>query len=774
MTARQLLIGLILLTLVSAGACSAANNRPLLYGMNPTPMDWWGYDALTWDPILFQKMAQAGCTSARIGVNWDQIEPTQGVRDWSGIDRWVKYCLDNNIEPVLLINSTPTWALPGDVDPAVSAPTARYPPAEQYADTFSNWCYDLVRRYRGRARYYEFWNEANGYGWYTALLPSPSYSRADLYTPWMIRAYKAIKLADPTCMMSTTGIDDGGGGHAAYFLQLMYAYGAKGYFDAVADHPYAAGGNFEPWKMDDIRSTLDAHGDQHVNVWITEFGYNWSSFTSQLSNYFDVLTQDTYDYVRIATWHTANEFPWESGFGLLDRYLNPKPEYNTFKNYTKPARPVISSISATATSPSSATVSYTTNVASKGLVMYGVDDTYGFVTPRDASSSTNHNATLVGLTPNTTYHYRVRAGAVEDGDSFSLDRTFTTPGGPVVHITSGPTVSNVSESGAIVTWTTDVASTSMVQYSTDFSYSSSAGSSTLTTNHSVQLVGLQAGRNYAARAVSTAPGYADAYKEAHGFATVKAAYELVNGGFESGTDGWTYWEVYPWRPDYPYIGHMGIRLDDGGVFPPSPSAKEGSKRVSFELGWASAVGGLYQTVVVPNGTYLVSGWVAAGCDGGTESIQLIAMDGPYTGGIPDGVRVADISASQGWKYYSKPIDITTGNVTIALRVSQWSAVNVVAGHFDGIDLSSVHKGGIGQIKALAPGTRVVTDGAQPVSAVFGSNTFYIEDADRAGGIKVVTAEPSAVAESQQVTVAGILQVVDGEPVIEQARVISVQ
>ena len=253
----------------------AANNRPLIFGMNPIPMDWWGCDPAVWDPKQFAKMAEAGCASARIGVNWDQIEPVQGQRDWSGIDAWVTYCLNNNIEPLILINSTPTWALPDNVDPNVPVPTARYPAGELHIDDFNNWCYDLARRFRGRARYYEFWNEANGYGWYTPWDPDPNkrFSRADLYTPWLIRCYKAVKLADPASMVSTTGIDDGGDGHAAYFLGLMYQYGAKGYFDAVADHPYSASGGFQSWKLDDIRSTLDSHGDTHVKVWITEFGY---------------------------------------------------------------------------------------------------------------------------------------------------------------------------------------------------------------------------------------------------------------------------------------------------------------------------------------------------------------------------------------------------------------------------------------------------------------------------------------------------------------------
>lgn len=762
----------IALALGAVGPTGAANDRPLIYGMNPTPMDWWGNDPYVWDPMLFQKMAQAGCASARIGVNWDQVEPVEGVRDWSEIDRWVKYCLDNNIEPVILINSTPEWALPDYVDPIVSFPTARYPPAEARAQDFHNWCFDLARRYRGRARYYEFWNEANGYGWYTALLNPPSYSRADLYTPWMIRAYKAVKLADPTSQMSTTGIDDGGNGHAPYFIQQIYNYGGKGYFDAVADHPYPYGGYFQPWKMSDIRAVLDAYGDTHVNIWITEFGYNWSSFTDQLVDYFNVLTLDTYDYVRIATWHTANEFPWEAGYGLMDRYLNPKPEYNAFKNYPKPAKPVVSNISVTHLSASSVRIEYSTDMPSRGLVMYGPDDNYGAVTARENTPTTNHQHTIVGLEPATTYHFRIRVGAVEDGDSFSQDHTFTTTGGPVVRVVSGPQVSNVTSTGATVSWTTDVPSAGAVEYGTDFAYGERAESHGPTVSHSVVIRGLSPSTNYQYRVRSSAAGYAESVKEGHPFTTRRAPGSLVNPGFEEGSTGWTYWEVFPWRPDDPYVGHIAIYTDNNGAYVPNPPAMEGDRRVSADVGWASAVGGLYQTMDTDNGTYVVSGWVASGCDGGEESIQLIAVDGPYTGGIPQGVLVADLTDSTPWTYYSRDVDVTTERLTIALRVSQWSAVNLVAGHFDGISVIPAARERLGAIKLLAIDDAVVTDGEKIVTAIVDPITLYIQEPDGSAGIRVETKFPHDFSVADRVKLHGRLRVIGGEAIIDQAVVIS--
>jgi GH35 family endo-1,4-beta-xylanase len=764
-------------------SCLGANDRPLIFGMNPIPMEWWGYDPAVWNPMQFAKMAEAGCTAARIGVNWDQVEPVKGQRNWSSVDTWVTYCLDNNIEPLILINSTPTWALPENIDPNVPSPNARYPAGEAHIEDFKNWCYDLARRFRGRARYYEFWNEANGYGWYTPWDPDPNkrFSRADLYTPWLIRCYKAVKLADPSAQVSTTGIDDGGEGHAAYFLQLMYQNGAKGYFDAVADHPYPTGGAFQPWKLDNIRSVLDANGDTHVKVWITEFGYpmdpaKYATYQQYMTDYFNTLTQDKYSYVRIATWHTATEFPWEAGYGLMNKDLTPKPPYTTFKNYPKPARPVISNITAVALSATSVRISYTTNVLAKGLVMYGLDKTYGFATAREATPSTTHQHLLIGLTPATTYHFRIRTGkdGVEDGDSFSADRTFTTPMGLAVRITSGPTVSEITQTSATITWTTDVPSNSTVEYGETFSYGSTAASQELTTNHSIRLTGLQPGRNYQYRVISAASGHASAAIEGRPFTTLESSNPFANSGFESGLQGWTFWEIYPWGNDsngdgnVDYPGHISARTDGGGAYVPSPLSKEGVRALGHDVGWASAIGGVYQTISVPNGSYFVGGWVHAGCDGGDEKIELRAIDGEFTGGLPGGTEIASFSNSTEWQWCARVVEVTTGKLTVLTRVSQWWAVNMVAGHFDGIVVAPCTRASIGAIKSCECGSAVTVDSPKVVSAVLDANTFYIQEPDRCAGIRVHTPSDHNLAEGDRVIVSGVLNAVSGELVIDNA------
>lgn len=221
--------------------------------------------------------------------------------------------------------------------------------------------------------------------------------------------------------------------------------------------------------------------------------------------------------------------------------------------------------------------------------------------------------------------------------------------------------------------------------------------------------------------------------------------------------------------DWP--GHIGYGVDSG-TKNPDPSCKEGYHRVTGECGWVSAVGGLYQTIAALNGPYIVSGWIASWCDGGDEVIEIVAMDGPYTGGVPSGVTIGRLTSMSNWVRVTNVIDVTSGQLTVALRTSQWSARDIVSGHFDGINVIPATRGSIGSIKRLACGAGVITDTPQVVSAVIDANTFYIQSEDRSSGIKVVTPDANGTAVGDRVIVCGTLAINSGEAQIEEASILT--
>lgn len=85
---------------------------------------------------------------------------------------------------------------------------------------------------------------------------------------------------------------------------------------------------------------------------------------------------------------------------------------------------------ATGLQSTQATLTWTTDVASDSRVDYGLTTSYGS-TLTDASLTTAHAILLTGLTPTTTYHYKVASNATGYIGAESGDLTFTTnPGVP--------------------------------------------------------------------------------------------------------------------------------------------------------------------------------------------------------------------------------------------------------------------------------------------------------------------------------------------------------
>jgi len=136
---------------------------------------------------------------------------------------------------------------------------------------------------------------------------------------------------------------------------------------------------------------------------------------------------------------------------------------------------------------------------------WGTSTSYGSeTTAQSATAIGAFTANLTGLTANTTYHVRAKAvghGAAVYGD----DITFTTPSLPD---TTAPTISavastGITKTGATITWTTNEAATSRVEYGLTEEYGSFTTLDTsLVTAHSVELTGLKAGKTYHYRVIS--------------------------------------------------------------------------------------------------------------------------------------------------------------------------------------------------------------------------------------------------------------------------------
>jgi hypothetical protein len=215
-----------------------------------------------------------GVAWIRLDFDWSLIQPkSESQYDLTAHDTLVKAMTAAGIQVLAILDYTPAWANGGQK-------SKFYPPTK--ASSYAGYAEYLVTHYAPMGVHaWEIWNEPN-----LAQFWSPAPNPAD-YTALLKAAYPAIHKADPNATVLTAGLSQPGNTtttmSALNFLQAIYGNGGKGYFDAVADHPYDA-----PYMPSDansgntwnklVKSTpsflsiMTANGDAAKSIWLTEYG----------------------------------------------------------------------------------------------------------------------------------------------------------------------------------------------------------------------------------------------------------------------------------------------------------------------------------------------------------------------------------------------------------------------------------------------------------------------------------------------------------------------
>lgn len=262
-----------LLTLVLACALGAAAGGARAAEVGVVADLTWGATPFEQDRTTAEIRA-SGARWVRLSIQWKNIEQAlPGVYDvwWlAHVDRAVALANAAGLNVLMLVYDAPAWA---------SGSAARTTPRDP-AD-YARFLGFVADRYRGRIQAYEIWNEQNLARFWT----SPS---ASAYTQLLRAAYPAVKAADPAATVVFGGLSTSDYG----YVEAAYAAGAKGYFDAMAVHPYTYCGTGSPDEVRrggdgritrdsflgyrEVRASMLARGDDRP-IWITEFGWNTST-----------------------------------------------------------------------------------------------------------------------------------------------------------------------------------------------------------------------------------------------------------------------------------------------------------------------------------------------------------------------------------------------------------------------------------------------------------------------------------------------------------------
>jgi phosphodiesterase/alkaline phosphatase D-like protein len=203
-------------------------------------------------------------------------------------------------------------------------------------------------------------------------------------------------------------------------------------------------------------------------------------------------------------------------------------QYGADKSFTTSVTPpTVTTSSATSLTPTSARLN--ANLVSLGTkssvtvsCLWKVSGgTYTETTGQAKNAAGAVFADLSGLTQGTTYYYKVKV--VGDGDPvYGEEKSFTTTDGapPVISVVNS---NDITKTGATITWTTNEAATSQIEYGLTEEYDSSTTLDTnLVTSHSVDLTGLKAGKAYHYRVISIDAANNRAVSEDYTFTTARS------------------------------------------------------------------------------------------------------------------------------------------------------------------------------------------------------------------------------------------------------------
>jgi hypothetical protein len=196
----------------------------------------------TW-PLLFQ----SGVKLNRIGqwgdkTDWATVEKTKGNYIIEpDIDRGVSDCVKNGVDVLLTLDyGNDLYQRQNGPPNVVKTTWVRSHPFLLCAPTtpeavkgFANYCAFMAKHFKGRIKYFEIWNEENGW-FFDASSPSNSVGLVRAYGRALAVAAKAIKEVNPEAIVLFGGV----AGSTLDYPRIAMKEGAGPYIDVFAFHPY--------------------------------------------------------------------------------------------------------------------------------------------------------------------------------------------------------------------------------------------------------------------------------------------------------------------------------------------------------------------------------------------------------------------------------------------------------------------------------------------------------------------------------------------------------
>jgi len=278
----------------------------------------------------------------RVSLLWNQVEPVKGTMQWGRLDSIVSELRAAGIEPLLVVVGSPSWAngVPASKPGHDVYVPARGRPLDVWLQNYTSFLAAAVKRYDRFVRRWEIWTEPNVVGTWRPR-PDPV-----AYRQVYERLRAAILTRQPNAQVAVGGLGDlttaprpdlSG---IAFLRDLIRARTPIG---NVAIHPSTTDGgppdvhvagrnNFGD--IAQVHKLLVSNGVR-ASLWVTGWGWSSTKVGSQRQEqYVDrslTLLENSYPYVRLATYVLDHDLPPSLFQGLLNARLQPKPAAFAFR-----------------------------------------------------------------------------------------------------------------------------------------------------------------------------------------------------------------------------------------------------------------------------------------------------------------------------------------------------------------------------------------------------------------------------------------------------------
>ncbi|MBR5080154.1 MAG: hypothetical protein IKX30_15565 [Victivallales bacterium] len=203
----------------------------------------------------FKRLSEIPVNWVRTDYDWGGIQRNQETWNYDHLDKLITLSKAANVNILPILDYDVKWAHP----------------AYKNLDLWAEYVQKTVSRYAKDIRYWEVWNEQNGF-W-----DRPA--RGEDYTPLLKRSYEVIKAIDSDLQVlygGTAGVPFG-------YIEATLKAGAAPYFDIMNVHPYNWHGTPESMipQLKQLKELMAKYGVAHKPIWITEIGWSTAEQNKQ-------------------------------------------------------------------------------------------------------------------------------------------------------------------------------------------------------------------------------------------------------------------------------------------------------------------------------------------------------------------------------------------------------------------------------------------------------------------------------------------------------------